>query len=213
MEVGLHVAKVRWKSVRFSFLALSRRSAALVGDHLLALIDDLLQLGGVEMGKDEVELDTVSLPEIVSEAQDLVKTMAQSREISVESAIPAAMPVVVGEKRRLRQILVNLLSNAIKFTPVGGDVGVQAKVHPTSIELNVWDTGRGIAASDLDRIFEPFEQAGESVTGDDGNGLGLTLTKRLVELHKGTVSVESSVGQGSTFTVLLPREGSETPRT
>ena len=111
----------------------------------------------------------------------------------------------MGDERRLKQVFVNLLSNAIKFTPDGGSVEMEVTTRGSTIEVAVIDTGIGIATEDLSRIFQPFEQAGKEVPGLTGTGLGLALTKRLVDLNRGSISVESTLGVGSRFTVSLAK--------
>jgi len=115
--------------------------------------------------------------------------------------------VVAGDERRIRQVIFNLLSNAVKFTPSGGSVDVHAKQVNGEVSVSVADTGPGIAAEDLRRIFEEFQQTEAGIEQGEGTGLGLALSKRLVELHGGRIWVDSELGKGSTFVFTLPARG------
>src|SRR5262245_6556822 len=115
------------------------------------------------------------------------------------------LSVITGDERKVKQILFNLLSNAVKFTPDKGKVGIVTKRVNSAVQIAVWDTGIGIAPENQQRIFEEFQQVGHGLAGKtEGTGLGLALTKRFVELHGGTIWLESTLGQGSTFTFTLP---------
>ena len=173
------------------------------GGHLLSLIDDLLDLERVEAGKDDLTLEHLSVAAVVADSLTLVREMAASREVNLVADLPDDLPLLIGDERRVKQIFVNLLSNAITFTPVGGSIGVETTTGESTIGVTVWDTGRGISAEDLTRIFEPFEKSGTEVDSR-GRGLGLALTTQLVKLHGGTISVTSDIGVGSRFTVSLP---------
>ena len=175
------------------------------GDHLLSLINDLLDLAKAESEDEGLALGPVSLSSVLAESVALVDEVAFSGDVTLTIEIPNDMPFVVGDQRRLVQVFVNLLSNAIRFTPVRGSVKIVATTHDNRIEVAVVDSGIGIAVEDLIRIFQPFEQVGEEVSGSEGTGLGLALTKRLVKLNGGTISVESSIGVGSTFAVSLAK--------
>lgn len=175
------------------------------GDHLLSLINDLLDLARVESGEDELPLEPVSIGFALTDSITFVDELALSRQISLIAEIPDDLPLVIGDDRRLKQVFVNLLSNAIKFTQVGGSVEMVVTTQGSTIEVAVIDTGIGIAAEDMNRIFQPFEQARKTVPESKGTGLGLALTKQLVELLGGSISVESELGVGSRFTVSLAR--------
>ena len=115
------------------------------------------------------------------------------------------MATIVGDERKIKQILLNLLSNAVKFTPEGGRIGINAQQSNGAVEISVSDTGVGIAPEDQPKIFEEFRQVGSDYAHkSEGTGLGLTLAKKFVELHGGRIWVESEVGKGSTFTFTLP---------
>jgi len=175
------------------------------GKHLLSLINDILDLSKVEAGRMELELTTFSLPMAIDNALTLVRTRAENHGIALGVDIDERLGDFVGDERKVKQILLNLLSNAVKFTPEGGRVGVHAALANGSVEISVSDTGIGIAEADQARIFEEFQQAGPDHAGKrEGTGLGLTLTRKFVELHGGTIWVKSQVGQGATFTFALP---------
>lgn len=169
------------------------------------MVDDLLEVSGAAQGKLQLEMRVVSLPHIVNDALDAVQLAAAQGEISLEvSAVPVAD--VIGDAHRLQQVVANLLSNAIKFTPPGGQVQVALAQRDASVRLTVSDTGEGISADFLPLVFDRFRQGDASTTRRHGGlGIGLALVKELVELHGGSVRIESGgVGQGTTATVELP---------
>ena len=175
------------------------------GKHLLSLINDILDLSKVEAGRMELEVTTFSLPMAIDNALTLVRSRAENHGITLDMAVDERLGDFAGDERKFKQILLNLLSNAVKFTPEGGRVGVKASVVNGSVEVAVSDTGIGIPPEDQEAIFEEFRQASTEHAGKrEGTGLGLTLTRKFVELHGGTIGVKSQVGQGSTFTFTLP---------
>jgi signal transduction histidine kinase len=175
------------------------------GKHLLSLINDILDLSKVEAGRMELELTTFSLPMAIDNALTLVRTRAENHGITLEMDVDERLGDFVGDERKIKQVLVNLLSNAVKFTPEGGRVGVHAGPANGTVEISVTDTGIGIAEQDQALIFEEFRQVGPDHAGKrEGTGLGLTLTRKFVELHGGSIGVKSEVGRGSTFTFTLP---------
>ena len=172
--------------------------------HLLALINDILDLSKVEAGRMELEVTSFSASEVLRAALTLVRERATRRTIALRAEIADDVGVIEGDERKLKQAVLNLLSNAVKFTPDGGQVELRARIADGRLEVAVRDTGVGISTADVARIFEEFQQAGGASGREEGTGLGLTLTKRFVELHGGRISVESAPGHGSTFTVSLP---------
>jgi signal transduction histidine kinase len=175
------------------------------GRLLLSLINDILDLSKVEAGRMELELTPFSLVAALNNAVTLVRERAQSHGIKLELEVAPELDTVVADERKLKQVIVNLLSNAVKFTPDGGTVRLRAERENGEIRLAVEDTGIGIAPADQARVFEEFQQASHRTERSrEGTGLGLTLSKRMVELHGGTIRLESEVGKGSTFTVALP---------
>jgi signal transduction histidine kinase len=175
------------------------------GKHLLSLINDILDLSKIEAGRMELELSQFDLPTAVSNAVTLIRERAQRHGIALGVEVDPRLGDFQADERKVKQILLNLLSNAVKFTPDGGRVDVSAKLDTDKVEIAVKDTGVGIAPADQASLFEEFKQFGNDRSRKaEGTGLGLALTRRLVELHGGQILVDSAVGQGSTFRVLLP---------
>ena len=175
------------------------------GRHLLALINDILDLSKVEAGRMELELAPFDLQAALANSLMLVRERALNHGLSLELDVDDRVSKVVADERRFRQIMLNLLSNAVKFTPDKGRVGVSAQLRDGFVEIAVSDTGMGVPQEDQALIFEEFRQArGDSAGKREGTGLGLSLTKRLVEAHGGRLWVTSEPGLGSTFTFTLP---------
>jgi signal transduction histidine kinase len=175
------------------------------GRHLLSLINDILDLSKVEAGRLELELGRFDLPAALDNALTLVRERAARHGITLTLSVDERLGEVVADERKVKQILLNLLSNAVKFTPDGGQVGLAATGAGDGVTIAVSDTGIGIAPEDQAAIFEEFRQVGpEDARRQEGTGLGLTLAKKLVELHGGRIRVQSQVGQGSRFTFTLP---------
>jgi len=175
------------------------------GLHLLSLVDDFLDLSRIEAGRETLRIEPTSLAGSVESVRAALATLAHKRGVQLELTVPADLPAIAADPLRIRQILYNLLSNAIKFTPTGGRVWLTAHASGQHLCIAVSDTGIGIAAHDLPRLFQEFERI-EPTSGERpaGTGLGLALTRRLVALHGGSVAAESTPGAGSTFTVTLP---------
>jgi signal transduction histidine kinase len=175
--------------------------------HLLSLINDILDISKVEAGKLELEATEVDLHTLVESSLRMVKEKAIKHRIDLRSELGRLPGPVKADERKLRQILYNLISNAVKFTPDGGLVKVCGEpVNGSLVKVSVLDTGIGIKAEDLQRIFEPFEQADNSSSRKfQDTGLGLSLAKKFVELHGGKIWAESKgEGQGSTFSFIIP---------
>ncbi len=173
--------------------------------HLLSLINDILDLSKVEAGRLELELTEVDLQYVLLGSLVMIKERAMKHGIQLSTDLDLFPSTIIADERKLKQILYNLLSNAVKFTPDGGNVRLAARLTD-QIEITVADTGIGIRQEDMERIFNPFEQVDGSVSRKYvGTGLGLTLTRRLVELHGGKIWVESrGDGKGSTFHFTIP---------
>jgi signal transduction histidine kinase len=175
------------------------------GRHLLALINDILDLSKIEAGRMELELARFDLPLTLDTTLALVRERAIRHGLQLELALDERVGPVVADERKIRQVLLNLLSNAVKFTPEGGRVTVTAAPADGAVAIAVSDTGVGIAAEDQAAVFEEFRQVGsDAARKREGTGLGLTLARRFVELHGGRLWVTSEVGKGSTFTFTLP---------
>ncbi len=180
------------------------------GKHLLALINDILDLSKVEAGKIELKIEELSLKEIVEECYALVKSLASKKNIWLEIKIEDILIINV-DPVRFKQIMYNLLSNAIKFTPEGGRVDIGAKPVNEMVQISVHDTGIGIAKENYEKVFEEFKQIDSSYSKQyQGTGLGLPLTKKLVELHGGKIWLESELGKGSVFTFTISQQSKKT---
>jgi CheY-like chemotaxis protein/two-component sensor histidine kinase len=177
--------------------------------HLLELINDILDLSKIEANKMELQLESFNARDAVREVLQACVPAAQAKGISVEDQLDKPM-FILADRVRFREIVTNLLSNAIKFTPKGGRVWAQMSLAPAvAAAISIGDTGIGIAAANQEVIFERFRQVGPAASGvREGTGLGLAIVRRLVEMHGGTITVESAPGRGSvfTFTVLLDPE-------
>jgi PAS domain S-box-containing protein len=177
------------------------------GRHLLALINDILDLSKVEAGKLDLNVEEIVLADVWQASVRLVTQTATQKRLHVTCSIDSTVTVLQADARRLKQILVNLLSNAVKFTPEGGAIGLEVVGDPAAqlVRLTVWDTGIGIAADDLPRLFQPFVQLDSRLARHyTGTGLGLALVDRMAALHGGSVAVESILGHGTRFTITLP---------
>jgi GAF domain-containing protein/anti-sigma regulatory factor (Ser/Thr protein kinase) len=174
------------------------------GQHLLSLINDILDLSKIEAGRMELAPAPFHLPTALENAVTLVKERAARHGIALEFDLDPGLGELVGDERKIKQVLLNLLSNAVKFTPEGGRISLKAGLTDGAVEIAVTDTGIGIAPEDQDAIFEEFRQVGSDERRREGTGLGLTLAKKFVELHGGRIWVESEPGRGSTFTFTLP---------
>lgn len=169
-----------------------------------ALIDDLLDVGKIEAGID-FELDLCRLPQLISEVVDNLLPQATHKQIEIITEVAPDLPYVRANISRLRQVMTNLLHNGIKYTPAGGQVTVKAHALDTEVRIQVIDTGFGIPAADQPHIFEKFYRVhGDHVQDIKGTGLGLAICKSIVERHNGRIWLESTLGQGSNFTVALP---------
>jgi signal transduction histidine kinase len=178
------------------------------GQHLLSLINDILDLSKIEAGRMELELTDFHLPTALDNALTLVRERAGRRSITLQTSVDERLGEVRADERKIRQVVLNLLSNAIKFTPEGGSIEIRAVPKDGSVEVSVSDTGVGIAPEDQEAVFEEFRQVGTAEKKAEGTGLGLTLCRKFVELHGGKIWVKSEVGVGSTFTFRLPLSNS-----
>ena len=181
------------------------------GHHLLTLINDILDLSKIEAGRMELELGSFDLHELLDSANMLVRERASRHGLSLALDVADGLGEWVADERKVKQVVINLLSNAVKFTPAGGSVTLRARRVGDAVEIAVIDTGVGIAADQQALVFEEFRQAaGDHLRKSEGTGLGLALAKRFVELHGGTLRVESELGRGSTFAFMLPQRTVET---
>jgi two-component system, NtrC family, sensor kinase len=174
------------------------------GNHLLSLINDILDLSKIEAGRMELESTEFDLPTAIDNALMLVRERAARRSITLHTTIDNRLGHIQADERKVRQVVLNLLSNAIKFTPEGGRIDVGAVSKDGSVEISVSDTGIGIAPEDQVKVFEEFRQVGTAAKKVEGTGLGLALCRKFVQLHGGRIWVKSQEGAGSTFTFTIP---------
>jgi signal transduction histidine kinase len=174
------------------------------GKHLLELLNEILDLSKVEAGQMTLDPTEFSLQEALGHGLALVRERAARHGIGLGLEVAADVGPVRADELRIKQVIVNLLSNAVKFTPDGGRVEVRARTEGSEVLVMVTDTGTGVAAEDRERIFESFQQGGRRASTTEGTGLGLTLCKRIVELHGGRIWVDSQLGVGSTFGFAIP---------
>jgi signal transduction histidine kinase len=172
--------------------------------HLLELINGILDFSRIEAGKFEMKPEKVTLPDLVEECIESSLPLVRDKRLKVERDIPVELPEIYADRTRIKQVLLNLLSNAIKFTSAGR-VLVQVRADAEAVHVSVADTGIGISATDLQRLFEPFQRLDNPLAQQaDGTGLGLAISKKFVELHHGRIWAESRENQGSTFHFTLP---------
>jgi GAF domain-containing protein len=179
------------------------------GQHLLSLINDILDLSKIEAGRMELELSDFHLPTALDSALTLVRERAGRRGIALQINVDERLGEIQADERKVRQVVLNLLSNAIKFTPESGRIEVAAAPKDGLVEVSVSDTGVGIAPEDQEAVFEEFRQVGTADKKVEGTGLGLTLCRKFVELHGGKIWVKSELGKGSTFTFTIPARRGE----
>ncbi|MGE5547594.1 MAG: nitrate- and nitrite sensing domain-containing protein [Solirubrobacterales bacterium] len=178
------------------------------GRHLLQLINDILDVARIEVGRVELREGEVDAGAVLRAAVKMVRERAEAKSVALSTDIPDDLPLLLGDERRLKQILVNLLGNGVKFTPAGGMVDARVAFRPTGeMEIVVRDTGIGIAAEDIGKIMAPFGQADSSLARRyEGSGLGLPLSRKLMELHGGTLTLASRPGSGTAVTLTFPAE-------
>ena len=177
------------------------------GEHLMTLVNEILDLSTIEAGKQSLDKVKLSTMEIVTECERIIEGRARSNGIDLVTEVPEGLPPLYADRRAFKQILLNLLSNAVKFTPQGGKITVSVKASKRNTILKIADTGKGIPTEKLPKLTDPFIRADtDPYLTEKGWGLGLTITKSLIELHDGTLDIKSKVGRGTTVTVTLPNE-------
>jgi signal transduction histidine kinase/ActR/RegA family two-component response regulator len=177
------------------------------GRHLLELINDVLDLSKIEAGKLELEISHISVEEVCQSSLQLIREIAQTKKQNVTYRLSPFGLTIAADPRRLKQMLVNLLSNAVKFTVEGGAIGltVEGDAQQQLVRFIIWDNGIGIATEDMPKLFQPFMQLDSRLARQyAGTGLGLSLVRRMAEMHGGRISVESELGKGSRFTLTMP---------
>jgi signal transduction histidine kinase len=179
------------------------------GQHLLSLINDILDLAKIEAGRMELDVRRFDVASALENCRTLIRERAHRQGLTLDFEVAQGLGTWQADERKFKQIVLNLLTNAVKFTPAGGRVKVAASNGGDWLEVSVDDTGPGIAPADHERIFEEFRQLrAEGEAKNEGTGLGLALTRRLVELHGGAIELDSDLGRGARFVVRLPREPS-----
>jgi cell cycle sensor histidine kinase DivJ len=178
------------------------------GEHLLEVVNGILDMSKIESGMFELRLEPLSLAPLVERCREMMAHQAGERGVTITTALPAVLPEIVADRSACRQMLINLISNAIKFSARGGQVTISARCDGRSAAIFVRDDGIGISASDLPRIGTPFVQV-DSTYGKrfEGTGLGLSTVKGLASLHGGHMEIESTLGAGTTATIYLPLKG------
>ncbi|MEI6386113.1 MAG: response regulator [Spirochaetota bacterium] len=179
------------------------------GDHLMGMLSDILDLSKIEAGKIDLHRKPFDIHSTIEKLVETMRSISSKKDVSIELEITSEIGVLDADEIRVRQMLYNLLSNAIKFTGEGRAVGLRAQGMGDMVLLEVWDQGIGIAAGNLGRIFEPFEQVRQPDSSLQGTGLGLPITRKLVELHGGRIEVSSEEGKGSRFLIALPGRSPE----
>ncbi|MEO1094275.1 MAG: PAS domain S-box protein [Cyanobacteria bacterium J06638_28] len=178
------------------------------GEHLLALINEVLDLSKVEAGQMDLHIAPIAIETLCSHALTMVATQAETKGITIHPQVPADLPPLFADEMRVRQMLLNLLSNAVKFSHKGKAIGLDVERQENHLLITVWDEGIGIPKTEQSRLFQPFQQLDSSLSRKyEGTGLGLALTQRLARLHGGDITVDSDVGKGSRFTLHLPWDG------
>jgi len=177
------------------------------GVHLLTVINDMLDLSKAEAGRIELHETKVDVAAAIYGSLAMVRSRADNAGVSFRIELQPGLPFLLADELRVKQILLNLLSNAVKFTPAGGQVSIAATGGSAGLAIAVSDTGIGIAEADIPRVLTPFMQIQNIYTRKrEGTGLGLPLTKQLVELHRGRLDIRSAAGKGTTVTVRFPQE-------
>lgn len=174
-------------------------------DYLLQMLNDVLDLAKVETGKIDLHKTTFHLSDVINRVKQTCQSFADEKNISLVTVFGRGMRALHADEVKVKQIIYNLISNAVKFSPPGNEVRISARAENSNAVIDVIDSGIGISENDRARIFDAFRQAGKTVGGSRaGAGLGLAITRKLVEMHGGTINVESVPGSGSTFTVIIP---------
>jgi two-component system, cell cycle sensor histidine kinase DivJ len=175
------------------------------GQHVLDLVNDVLDVSKIEAQKYDLSLETFDMREPVSAALRLILATAHDKSITLKSVLPPMPLEVTADKRAIKQMCLNLLSNAVKFTPKGGQISlILSEIGLEAVEIQITDTGMGIAPEDLSRLGQPYEQSGSLEQRSMGTGLGLSLVQSLTKLHKGQMSIESELGVGTSVSLILP---------
>jgi len=179
------------------------------GQHLLSLITDILDMSKIEAGKYELDLEKIQLGDVIHTAVRMIESRALDGKIKLDNKVEGKEPIIVADRRAVMQILLNILSNAVKFTAENGAITISIDEFDNHISIKIADNGIGIPANKLSAVLRPFEQVSTEFTRNhEGSGLGLAITKELAELHGGMISLESTVGEGTSAAIRLPKDAS-----
>ena len=174
-------------------------------DHLLSLVDELLDLSRIQAGQLTLDLGPVDVRELIDQSVAGISPLLEKKHLQLQSHVQEGLPAMMVDSRRLQQVLINVINNAIKFTPEHGIIAVRARIEGNRLLVEVQDTGIGISEEDITKLFQRFNQVDTSFTRTAGGvGLGLAISKGLVEAHGGEIGVRSEPGRGSTFWFVLP---------
>ena len=177
------------------------------GSHLLEIINDILDLSKIEAGRFELSEEEICLEDVLSAVHNLIKGRADVKQQTISIEIAPNFPKIIGDKRGIKQTLLNLVSNAVKFTDEEGAISVTARVVGDAAEIAVADNGIGIAPEDIEKVMSPFGQVDSALARDhQGTGLGLPLVQAMVHMHGGRLRLSSKPGEGTTVTIVLPKE-------
>jgi signal transduction histidine kinase len=175
-------------------------------ERLTGIVEELLDLNRMESGRTLLDIDRISPHQLTQDSLEPFQVEARDRGVHLANTVPDDVPEVLGDAKRLQHVLSNLLSNALRFTGPGGEVSVSAEAETEMVRFSVTDTGAGISADDVNRVFEPFYRA-PGQGKPTGIGLGLAIVKEIIKTHGGSVGVDSTPGKGSTFWFTLPQAG------
>jgi signal transduction histidine kinase len=175
------------------------------GRRLLSLVNDVLDISRMDAGKMELREAKVSIPEAIANVMRTVEPLALKAGVHIAKTVAPSLPDIFADQQRIEQVITNLVSNSIKFTPKGGDIEISARLDAGSLRVSVADSGIGIAKEDVPKVFERFVQVDSSLARKyEGTGLGLPISKQLIELHGGTLTLESELYEGTVATITLP---------
>ena len=188
------------KAIRNQFLEVINREAMRLGD----MVNDFLDLARLESGRARLAYELIDMRKVIDDTVAVIQPQAEERGLELLLDVSPALPPITGDEKRMNQVMINLTSNAVKYNRDGGQIRITASVGEETIRIAVEDSGRGIRPEDMDKLFDKFRRIEESEGSAKGTGLGLPITKQLVELHGGQMDVTSEWGVGSTFTFTLP---------
>lgn len=188
------------KNTQIQFVEVINREATRLG----SMVNDFLELARLESGRLRLSYKSVDMRKVIDDTADVMRPQAKERGLELALDVPSVLPPIMGDEKRLQQIMLNLISNAIKYNRQGGRVRISAGVDGETLRIAVEDTGRGVRPEDMDKLFDKFRRIEETESSVKGTGLGLPITKQLIELHEGEIKVTSEWGQGSTFAFTLP---------